>query len=493
MIHFPTLMRPLVMKFGGSSVADAACLREVGALVVDALPQAPLVVLSAMGKSTNTLFELARGAARGQLEGALEGAGALMARHRAQALDLLDANPRHGQLPTDLATLLDATERDLELLLRAVAHLRALAPQTMDAIAANGERLSTALLAAYLQARGVEALLFDARQVVRTDERHGAARPSMPDLAALCATHLRPHLKPGHAVVTQGYIGATSAGVTTTLGRGGSDYSAALFGAALEASEVQVWTDVEGVLTTDPGLVPDALSIPELSFAEAAELAAFGAKVLHPSTMQPVVDRGIPVTVRHTRKPTGGFTKITRDSTTGRPVTAIAARGPITVLTVTSTRMLAQPGFLARLFEVFARAQVSVDLIATAEVSVSMTIEHDAPIEDLVREIETFATVSVARERAIVALVGERLKHTPGLAARAFTALGEINIEMLSMGANEINLSFVVPHAVMPEVLVRLHRALLRGTQGVLERGPVAASPRRADVPVRQADGSNDV
>lgn len=483
-------MQPLVMKFGGSSVADAACLREVGDLVVAALPAAPVVVLSAMGKTTNALFDLAQRAVQGDAAALADGPRALLARHRTEAKVLLA-----GELPEDLDGFLAQAQADLELLLRGCAHLRTLAPATMDAIASFGERLSTALLAAHLRARGVDTTLFDARTVVRTDERHGSARPAMAEISALCAANLLPLLGPGKAVVTQGYIGSTRAGVTTTLGRGGSDYSAAILGAALGASEVQVWTDVEGVLTTDPRLVPDALSIPELSFAEAAELAAFGAKVLHPSTMQPVVDRGIPVTVRHTRKPSGRFTRITRGSTTGRPVTAIAARGPITVLTVTSTRMLAQPGFLARLFDVFARAQVSIDLVATAEVSVSLTVEHDAPVDALVREIETFATTSVARDRAIVALVGERLKFTPGLAARAFTALGDINVEMLSMGANEINLSFVVPHASMPEALLRLHRSLLAPTaagSGNHEPQPVRVVARRGDVAAARAQERAD-
>ncbi|MEZ5962871.1 MAG: aspartate kinase [Planctomycetota bacterium] len=457
---------PLVMKFGGSSVADADRLREVTSLVVEALPRAPLVVLSAMGRTTNALFELARRAAGGEAEAAAAGARALVQRHRDQAHALLD-----GALPADLDALLAACTRNLELLLGAVALLRALSPQAMDAIAAHGERLSTALLAAHLALLGVEVDLFDARVVLRTDERHGAARPDLDATRVACAEHLGPHLRAGRAVVTQGYVGSTARGVTTTLGRGGSDYSAAVFGACLGACEVQVWTDVEGVLTTDPRLVPEALSIPELSFAEAAELAAFGAKVLHPATMQPVVDLGIPVTVRHTQRPSGAFTRITKTATTGRPVTAIAARGPITVLTVTSTRMLAQPGFLARLFDVFARAHVSVDLVATAEVSVSLTIEADAPLHDLVREIEAFATVAVAPERAIVALVGERLKHTPGLAARAFGALADIDVEMLSMGANEINLSFVVPQAAMPTALRLLHRELLDGGR--------AQAPRR--------------
>jgi aspartate kinase len=274
-------------------------------------------------------------------------------------------------------------------------------------------------------------------------------------------SRLKPLLGPGQAVVTQGYIGATEDGLTTTLGRGGSDYSAALFGAAVAATEVQIWTDVEGVLTCDPRIVKESLPIPELSFAEAGELAAFGAKVLHPATIQPAVEARIPVTVRHTRIPEGRFTTITGEVRTGRPVTALASRGPITTLTVTSSRMLAQSGFLARLFEVFARKGVSVDLIATAEVSVSLTVEADAPIKALVAELSTFASVEVAEDRAIVAVVGERLKATPGLAARAFTALGGINVEMISMGANEINLSLVLPRADAEDALRRLHRALI--------------------------------
>ena len=274
---------------------------------------------------------------------------------------------------------------------------------------------------------------------------------------------IAPLLGAGRVVVTQGYIGATEEGLTTTLGRGGSDYSAALLGAALGASEVQIWTDVEGVLTCDPRIVPGALPIPELSFSEAAELAAFGAKVLHPATIQPAVEAKIPVTVRHTQKPDGRFTTITGEVHSGRSVTALASRGPITVLTVSSSRMLAQSGFLARLFEVFGRLGVSVDLVATAEVSVSLTIEADAPLKGLLKELSAFATVKVAEDRAIVAVVGERLKQTAGLGSRIFGALADINIEMISMGANEINLSLVVERRQEHETLRRLHAALIEG------------------------------
>ncbi|HJW08432.1 MAG TPA: aspartate kinase, partial [Holophagaceae bacterium] len=386
----------IVMKFGGSSVADAACMRQV-AMLVRAAPQPPLIVLSAMGKTTNALFAAARAAERGELPEALEIRREILAAHRCAADELFGS-----AVPESLDTEFTVLSGELELLLRGVALLRELSPRSMDAIASLGERLSTRLFAAFVDAPWV-----DARTVLRTDVRFGEAQPDTAAIRTLSARTLAPLLERG-PVVTQGYIGATEDGLTTTLGRGGSDYSAALFGAALGASEVQIWTDVEGVLTCDPRVVPEALPILDLSFAEAAELAAFGAKVLHPATIQPAVEARIPVTVRHTQKPLGRFTTITGEVHTGRPITALASRGPITVLTVSSTRMLAQSGFLARLFEVFGRFGVSVDLVATAEVSVSCTVEADADLGPLLKELSAFATVEVATGRAIVAVVGER-------------------------------------------------------------------------------------
>ena len=443
----------IVMKFGGSSVADAPCMQEVAALVRTAQARSPLVVLSATARSTDQLFQAATRAEAGDLPGALALAAALVERHRGLAGELLA-----GGLPGDLDTALAELAGELDLLLRGVALLKELSPRSMDAIASLGERFSSRILAAFLGAAWV-----DARTVVRTDATFGCARPLPGELEALAGTLLLPLLGPDRAVVTQGYIGATAQGLTTTLGRGGSDYSAALFGAALGAEDIQIWTDVEGVLTADPRVVPEAQPIPELSFAEAAELAAFGAKVLHPATIQPAVEKGIPVTVRHTRRPQGRFTTITGEVRTGRPVTALAHRGPVTVLTVASARMLNQSGFLARLFDVFARHRVSVDLIATAEVSVSLTVEADADLEGLLEDLAAFATVGVAPGRAIVAVVGERLKHTAGITGHAFGALRDINVEMISMGANEINLSLVVKHEDAEPAVKRLHAALIEG------------------------------
>ena len=444
----------IVMKFGGSSVADAACMREVAALALEALPQAPLVVLSATAKTTDTLFEAARRAEDGDLDAAMALHRGLMERHRGIAGDLFPQG-----LPAELDAALAELGGELDLLLRGVALLRELSPRSMDAIASIGERLSTRILAAHLGAAWV-----DARTVVRTDDSFGCGRPQFKELAALAAERLAPLLGPGRVVVTQGYIGATARGLTTTLGRGGSDYSAALYGAALGAADIQIWTVVEGVLTCDPRIVPEAQPIAELSFAEAAELAAFGAKVLHPATIQPAVEAGIPVTVRHTRRPHGRFTTITAEVVTGRPITALASRGPVTVLTVASANMLNQSGFLASLFQVFSRHKISVDLIATAEVSVSLTVDADAPLEALLEDLEQFATVGVARDRTIVAIVGERLKLTPGVTGRTFGALRDINVEMISMGANEINLSIVVRQEDAHPALRALHAALIEGS-----------------------------
>jgi aspartate kinase len=443
----------IVLKFGGSSLADAACMRQVAGLVRTAHPQSPLVVLSAMGKTTNALFEAARAAESGDVVAAMECQRVLMAAHRQAAEALFE-----GVVPEMLDMALTGLFGELELLLRGVALLRELSPRSMDAIASLGERLSTRIFASF-----VEGPWVDARRVLRTDQAFGQASPQPEAIRDLADQHLRPLLSPGRAVVTQGYIGATVDGLTTTLGRGGSDYSAALLGAALGAEEVQIWTDVEGVLTCDPRVVPEALPIPELSFAEAAELAAFGAKVLHPATIQPAVEAHIPVTVRHTQKPEGRFTTIAAEVSTGRPITALASRGPVTVLTVGSTRMLAQSGFLARLFEVFGRRAVSVDLVATAEVSVSLTVEADIPLASLIEELSVFAKVEVHEGRAIIAAVGEQLKSTPGIGAQLLTALGDINVEMISMGGNEINLSLVVREDRTHEAMRRLHRVLVGG------------------------------
>lgn len=447
-----------VLKFGGSSLADAACLERVARIVLDARAGALVVVLSAMGKTTNKLFAAASAARAGDEAQALRLAGELAAHHADTLSTLLG-----GGAPEAPRRQVEALADELRRVLSGVALLRELSPRSMDAVASFGERLSTALFAALLEREGCPVERVDARDVVRTDACFGAARPQRARIRELAALHLAPALERGAVVVTQGYIGATEDGVTTTLGRGGSDWTAALLGAALGADEVQIWTDVEGVCTADPRVVPEAAPIAELSFLEAAELAAFGAKVLHPATIQPAVEARIPVTVRRTDRPQGRFTTIRAEVASGRSVTALASRSPLSIVTVTSTRMLEQAGYLARLFEVFGRLEVSVDLVATAEVSVSLSVDSGAPLARLRAELERFASVDVVEGRALIALVGERLKQSSGIAARAFRALEDINVELISMGANEVNLSLVVRADQEAEAVRRLHGAFFEG------------------------------
>ena len=444
----------IVMKFGGSSVASAERLLQVADLVVSARKLRPAVVLSAMGKATNTLFAAALAAERGDTDAALALAAEPLANATAAANELLDG-PQLGSCRDALCRMQD----ELQVLLRGVALLRELTPRTRDAIVAHGERFSTTLLAAVLQQRGLPTCHVDSRTFLRTDDRFGAATPLRAEIAELARRHVAVPLAAGEIVVTQGYVGGTREGHTTTLGRGGSDWSATLLGEAIGAEEVQIWTDVEGVLTADPRSVPAALPIARLSPAEAAELAAFGAKVLHPATIQPAVDARIPVTVRHTQRPQGNFTTIDPRATghARGGVAALASRGPVTVLTMTSTRMLNASGYLARLFAAFGQLGISVDLIATAEVSVSCTVEPDAPVEALAAALAGHARVEVATDRTIVAAVGEGLRRLPRLLERAFRALGDITPELVSFGGNERNLSFVVPAAAAHEAMRQLH------------------------------------
>lgn len=444
------------MKFGGTSVGDAASMTQAAGLVTASLDNAPVVVLSAMARVTNRLFQAANTAREGKLEASLLEMNSLADQHTEVARQLLSER----DALTELELILRARFGELELLLRGVALLKELTARSMDAIACLGERLSTPIFVALLQSRGVDARLIDAREIIRTDEQFGGAAPKLDEIRGLAAKLLMPNLTKGRAIITQGYIGSTAEGLTTTLGRGGSDYSASLLGAAIGASEVQIWTDVPGVLTCDPRIVPVATPINRLSFAEAAELAAFGASVLHPATIQPAVEASIPVTVRDTHDPHGNFTTISNNHITGRPVTALACRDNTTVLTVTSTRMLHQVGFLNRLFEAVARHRISVDLIATAEVSVSMTVDSTQGLKGLLPELATFATVTVSEGRAIIAIVGERLQETAGLGARIFKALESINVEMISMGASKLNLSVVVREESKTEALKQLHHEL---------------------------------
>jgi aspartate kinase len=442
----------IVQKFGGTSVEDVQALERMAGIVAAARSARPLVVVSAMGKTTDNLIDVLDAAMEGQVAAALATLARIRARTEEAAQPLLEQSAERvladvGALFTSLA---DMT--------RAVAVLRSAPPDARDAFLAHGERISVAVAAAVLSARGLPALAVDAREIVKTDDTFGRARPEEREIERRAGQMLAPLLAEGRIPVLGGFIGSAPDGRTSTLGRGGSDYSAALLGAALSAAAVEIWTDVDGMMTTDPRVVPVARLIESISFEEASELAYFGARVLHPLTLAPAVERGIPVRVRNSRRPEICGTEIRATAPSGSgPVRAIAFKRGLTTVDIVTTRMLMASGFLATLFDVFARHRTPVDLVATSEVSVSVTVDDAARLPAIRRDLEEIAAVEVRPGRALVCLVGQDLKHTPGIAARIFRAVAAINILMISQGASQRNVSFVVEDRDALEAVRRLH------------------------------------
>jgi aspartate kinase len=346
----------------------------------------------------------------------------------------------------------------LEIFLIGIYYLREATARVSDAVVAHGELLSTTILAAYLESINKKSFWFDVRQVMRTDNQFGSAIPSKNDLKKLAKKHIAPILKKYDMLITQGFIGSTADGSTTTMGRGGSDYTAALLGDTLNAEAIEIWTDVSGVMTADPRIVKTAFTQSNLSFQEAAELAFFGARVLHPSTILPAIEKNIPVIVKNTLDPNNKGTRITIESKKPGVCKAIAAREKIVVLTVESTRMLLAYGFLEQIFDVFARHKVSVDLISTSEISVSLTITKDQFNRQIVKDLSEFSTVKISENMAILALVGDNIKKSRNFLNQVFTALNGIPIEMITFGTSNVNLSLVIPESHLQKSVERLHK-----------------------------------
>jgi aspartate kinase len=433
----------IIMKFGGTSLNDPDQIRSVIDLVRDRLEMKPVVVVSAHAGITNHLDRLAKEALDGPVS-------------------IEEVRERHAALIEGLcleADLLDDLLDELESLLTGITLVKELTPRTLDYIHSFGERLSARVVAAAFRKAGVAARAIIAWDLgLTTDSSFGAANPrrdSFPRIARSLAK------VPDLAVVT-GYIAKDRDGNITTLGRSGSDFTAAIVGAAVKAEEIQIWTDVDGVMSCDPRIVPGAESIPSLSFTEAGELAYYGARVIHPSTMVPAVEDGIPIRVLSTDRPDHPGTVILAEpEPDGRAVKSIAYRRGLTLINVVSTRMLLQHGFMARLFDVFARHEVVVDMIATSEISVSITTDSKRNVASCVRELEGFAEVAIERDLAIVCLVGEGIRTAPGVTARIFTTLCDAGVptRMISVGATKINVSFLVGDEQVETSVKALHGA----------------------------------
>jgi len=444
------------MKFGGTSVGSAERIAAVADRVRERLDRKPVVVVSALSRVTDLLIRAANDALAGSSD--WEAAtGELLSRHRTVVAELVPTGPARDGLLSHLSSVLS----DLRGFYSAVQSLGELTPRTLDAIAAVGERLSYEIVAAALGARGIPARAVDARTVIVTDESFGRALPLMDETARRARDVLLPAIQDGSVPVLPGFIGSTARGVTTTLGRGGSDWSAAVVGAALSAEEIQIWTDVDGMMTVDPRVVPGAKVMREATFDEAAELAYFGAKVLHPATIKPAVERGIPVRILNSLNPEAPGTLITghADAARGQP-RAIAFKKGISVVLIAQPRMLMAYGFVARVFEVFDRHRTPVDLIATSEVSISLTVDDARSLPLIQGELAALGDVKVLDRMAIVSVIGRGFIAQHGLAGRIFQALREVNIVMISFGASDVNISFVVGDDEAETAVRLLHREL---------------------------------
>jgi aspartate kinase len=448
----------IVMKFGGSSVESAAAIERVAGIVRRELARKPVVVVSAMGKTTQQLLTMGEEASSGQKNQALERLRALREAHEREIGVLLPAT-----MQGDLHQILDFHFREMADLLAELAEAGEFAARSVDALSSYGERLSGRLIAMVFPVFGMEAAHVDARCVVLTDSRHKAATPLYSQTYSRAKEKLLPLINQNKVPVLGGFIGSTEDGVTTTLGRGGSDFSAAIIGAGIGAEEIQIWTDVDGVMTCDPKLVREARRVKTISFAEAAELAYFGAKVLHPSTLLPAIEKNIPILVLNSRRPEMGGTRIVAEAVPcSNLIKAISCKRGVCIVNIRSTRMLMAHGFLYRIFEIFSRAETAVDMLATSEVSVSLTIDDPARLTEVCRALREFSEVSVENDQAIVCIVGDNLRHTPGVAARAFGALQGVNIRMISQGASLLNLGFVVAAGDAEKTVQLLHQEFFR-------------------------------
>src|SRR5690349_400421 len=445
----------VVMKFGGTSVGDSNAIARVAEIVRGRLPQRPIVVVSAMAKVTDQLLQMARAAGDGDRQRALMLARECRERHYNTAGELL-GTALFTQFHSDLGSEFE----ELEELLRGITAVGELTPRTTDHVAAFGEVLSSKLVTAALSAHDLPAAHVDSRDCIVTDETFMRAAPLFDETNIKLKELVAPLVERGQVPVMGGFIGATRTGVTTTIGRGGSDFSAAIVGAGLGADKIEIWTDVDGMMTTDPNISPDARRIKVISFEEAAELAYFGAKVLHPATLLPAIQKNIPVYVLNSRNPKCEGTRIIAHAPSCRNAfKAIAAKKRITIVDVVAARMLGAHGFLKAIFDAFDRHRCAVDVVSTSEVSVSLTVDSNEAIPNLAADLAKIADVKYEGRKAIVCLVGENLRGTPGIAARVFSALGEIDVRMISQGASEINLTFVINDDDVPEAVRRLHSA----------------------------------
>jgi aspartate kinase len=445
--------KPVVMKFGGSSVENASAIQHLVELVKQRLGNCPVVVVSALGGVTDQLLEAGRAAARGELASALEISQQLERRHEQAVAELFGSDQRQC-----LGRQLDADFAAVQSLLSQIAAAAQLSPRLQDHLLGLGECLSSKIVAEALLSADVSAVWADARACVVTDTAHTQATPLWEESDAQIQAAIQPLLADGKVPVLGGFIGATRDGLPTTLGRGGSDFSASIFGSALHARRIEIWTDVDGILTTDPKVCSDARRVPTMSFEEAADLGYFGAKVLHPATIAPAMWKNIPVWVLNSRNPDGPGTEIVgRPEDSGCSVKAVSVKKGIAVVDVEAVRWLA-PELLREIFDVFERHNHSLDLLSASRGSLSFFVDSTAALPAIAEELRGLANVRWENHKALVCLVGERVRRQPEIASQAFRALSDMDLRMICQGASERTIAFLVEENCADQIVRSLHR-----------------------------------
>ena len=466
------------MKFGGTSVEDPAAITRTGAIVAGrvALGKQPVVVVSALAGVTDQLLRAAASASTGDRAGALDVSSRLRTRHRDTAAGLVKSSANSAEL----INFIDQKFDSLDEVLRGLAAILELTPRISDLIVSYGERISSRIVAAAFRELGMNAVHVDARDIVVTDSTFQKAIPKNALIEVRAQEKLLPLTCLGKVPVMGGFIASNEAGITTTLGRGGSDFTGALIGGAISAEAIEIWTDVDGIMTTDPRICPEALRVKVISFEEAAELAYFGAKVLHPSTILPAVKKNIPVLVLNSRNAACEGTRITSLAPHCKsPFKSIAVKKKLSIIDVVASRMLMTHGYLSEVFAVFDKHQCAVDMVSTSEVSVSLTVDSNDKLPALAADLGKLADVKYEGRKALVCLVGEDIRGQNGMAAQVFSAIRHINVRMISQGASEINMSFMIEEDDADEAVRSLHAAFFKDPDPAIfdveARKPLAA------------------
>ena len=454
-------MSLVVMKFGGTSVEDPAAIARTASIVAGrvAAGKKPVVVVSAMARVTDQLLRCAASSSMGDRTGALAISSRLRSRHRDTACALIKDPKQAGPL----VNWIDQKFDQLDEILRGLAAILELTPRISDLIVSYGERISSRTIAAAFAERGVDAAHVDARDVIITDSQYQKAIPIDSIIEKRAAEKIRPLVNQGKVPVIGGFLGSNEAGITTTLGRGGSDFTAALLGGAMQADSIEIWTDVDGIMTSDPRVCADALRVKVISFEEAAELAYFGAKVLHPATILPAVKKNIPVQVLNSKNPANDGTRIISLAPHCKsPFKSIAVKKKLSIIDVVASRMLMTHGYLKEIFTIFDKYQTPIDMVSTSEVSVSLTVDSNDKLPLIAAELSKLADVKYEGKKALVCMVGEDIRGQNGMAARVFAAIRHINVRMISQGASEINMSFMIEEDDAEEAVRSLHAAFFQ-------------------------------